>query len=205
MPQGEKDQVDRNADMIVNIKDNTNLVDFILVQDHHIMQANGKPKGMSLPTEETFRPLINTAIVNTVSINMDWCRVVKRSIITKEGLPLLTLNYGYPDGVDIFRDCISGQSTPQVTYNTYPSVDLIRKYGITVFIHAGFKGIPPAILARGLKGGSDDMKGDFEVVECRTLKQEGKEDCRILSLDCSKEFLEYLATKTRNQRTLSSL
>ena len=44
------------------------------------------------------------------------------------------------------------------------------------------------------------MKGDFEVVECRTLKQEGKEDCRILSLDCSKEFLEYLATKTRNQR-----
>ena len=39
-----------------------------------------------------------------------------------------------------------------------------------------------------------------EVVDCRTLKQEGKEECRILSLDCSKEFLDYLATKTRNHR-----
>ena len=44
------------------------------------------------------------------------------------------------------------------------------------------------------------MVGDFEVVDSRTLKQEGKEDCRVLSLDCSKEFLEYLATKTRNHR-----
>ena len=44
------------------------------------------------------------------------------------------------------------------------------------------------------------MAGDFEVVDCRTLKQEGKQDCRILSLDCSKEFLEYLATKNRNHR-----
>ena len=44
------------------------------------------------------------------------------------------------------------------------------------------------------------MVGDFEVVDSRTLRQEGKEDCRLLSLDCSKEFLDYLATKTRNHR-----
>ena len=44
------------------------------------------------------------------------------------------------------------------------------------------------------------MTGDFEVVDCRLLKQEGKEECRILSLDPSKEFLDYLATKTRNHR-----
>ena len=131
---------------------------------------------------------------------MDWCRVVKRSVITKDGLPLLTLNYGYPDGVDIFRDSIAGQSNSMVTYNTYPSVDLIRKYGITVFIHSEFRGIAPDLLASGLKGGSDDMAGDFEVVDCRSLTQEGKEECRILSLDCSKEFLDYLATKTRNHK-----
>ena len=127
-------------------------VDFILVQDHHVIQANGKPKGMSLPDEATFRPLVNKAIVNTVTINMDWCRVVKRSVITKNGLPLLTLNYGYPDGVAIFRDSITGQSSNLVTYNTYPSVDLIRKYGITVFIHAGFKGIPPSTTGPWSKG-----------------------------------------------------
>ena len=44
------------------------------------------------------------------------------------------------------------------------------------------------------------MQGDFEVVDYRLLKQEGKKECRILSLDCGKEILEYLATKTRNHR-----
>ena len=87
MPSGEKDQVDINPDMVVNVRDDKKYVDFILVQDHHVIQANGKPKGMSLLEEETFRPIVNKAIVNTVTINMDWCRVVKRSVITEDGLP----------------------------------------------------------------------------------------------------------------------
>ena len=42
------------------------------------------------------------------------------------------------------------------------------------------------------------MRGDFEVVESRTLKFEDRDECRLISLDCSEDFLKYLATKTRN-------
>ena len=44
------------------------------------------------------------------------------------------------------------------------------------------------------------MTGDFTIVDCRTLTKEGKENCRLLSLNCSDEFLAYLATKTKNHR-----
>ena len=37
MPQGERDQVDRNPNMPVNFRDNKNLVDFVLVSDCHVI------------------------------------------------------------------------------------------------------------------------------------------------------------------------
>ena len=197
MPQGEKDQVDQNPNMPVHSGEG--IIEFVLVKDTHVRTTAGK-RGMSFPKEEEFRQVINTAIVNTVTINMGWCNVVERSGVTKAGLGMIKLNYGYPDGVAVFRDSVTGQSTNEVTYNTYPAVDFIKKYGISVFIHQGYKGIPNRLLGGGLKGGNPDMVGDFEVVDSRTLRQEGKEDCRVLSLDCSKEFLEYLATKNRNHR-----
>ena len=198
MPQGEKDQVDRNPEMPVHTGEG--LIDFVLVMDIHTREASGKAKGMTLPDSDTFRCIVNTAITNMVTINMGWCNVVMRSGVTKAGLGLLQLNYGYPDGLAVFRDSVQGQSTDHVTYNLYPAVDLIKKYGVSVFIHPGYKGIPNVLFGGGLKGGNPDMKGDFEVVDSTTLKQEGKEDCRILSLNCSKEFLDYLATKPRNHR-----
>ena len=78
MPSGEKDQVDQNPNMTVNVKGATNLIDFVLVQDRHITMANGKNRGMSLPTEEEFTTIINTAINNMLHINLEWCNVVKR-------------------------------------------------------------------------------------------------------------------------------
>ena len=77
---------------------------------------------------------------------------------------------------------------------------MLKKYAISVHIHSGFKMIETKLLGPGLKGGNPDMKGDFEVVDCRTLTGEGKESCRLLSLSCSTEFLAYLAGKTKNHR-----
>ena len=183
MPQGERDQVDQNPNLPVHSGEG--MIDFVLVKENHARTANGKAKGMSLPKEDEFCSIVNNAIVNMVTINMGWCNVVERSGVTKAGLGLMKLNYGYPDGVAVFRDSIYGQSTNDITYKTYPAADLIKKYGISVFIHQGYKGIPNHLLGGGLKGGNADMVGDFEVVDSRTLRQEGKEDCRLLSLDLS--------------------
>ena len=198
MPSGKADQVDRNPEMVVNVKDNTNCVDLILVQDVKVAMPNGKSKGMSLPSEQVFREIVNKALTNTVSIEMGWCNVVTRRGVNRQGIGIIQINYGYQVEAEVFRDSISGQSTEMVEYNTYPAVDILKKYGVTVFFHSGYKGIPTHLLGGGLKGGNPDMSGDFEVVESRTLKFEDREECRLVSLDCSEDFLKYLATKTRN-------
>ena len=50
MPTGEKDQIDQNPNLKVNVKGATNLVDFVLVQDRHTTMANGK-KPWDVPTQ----------------------------------------------------------------------------------------------------------------------------------------------------------
>ena len=101
MPQGERDQVDQNPNLPVHSGEG--MIDFVLVKENHARTANGKAKGMSLPKEDEFRSIVNNAIVNMVTINMGWCNVVERSGVTKAGLGLMKLNYGYPDGVAVFR------------------------------------------------------------------------------------------------------
>ena len=114
-------------------------------------------------------------------------------------LPYRILN-GYPEGAETMRRIIEQMSTPMVSYNTYPAVDLIKRHAVTVFVHDGYDGIPTDLLGPSLKMANPDMHGDFEVIDSRTLKIKGRKDCRLLSLDCSPEFLDFLATKPRNFR-----
>lgn len=44
------------------------------------------------------------------------------------------------------------------------------------------------------------MKGSFKIVDCRTLTAEGREGCRVIFLDCSPDFLDYLAIKKKNHK-----
>ena len=44
------------------------------------------------------------------------------------------------------------------------------------------------------------MRGSFKLVDCRTLTAEGRQGCRVISLDCSAGFLEWLATKPKNHK-----
>ena len=91
-------------------------------------------------------------------------------------------------------------STRTTTYATYPAVDIFKRYAITVFIHPGLKKVPTEMLGMMLKGNNPDLRGTFTVVNCRTFTAEGKENCRVLSLDCTAEFLDYLKTTDRNYK-----
>ena len=71
---------------------------------------------------------------------------------------------------------------------------------MTVFFHSGYKKYRTDQLGPGLKGGSPDINGDLTVVDCRALQGDGHQHCRLLSLNCSDEFLAWLATKTKNQK-----
>ena len=124
--------------------------------------------------------------------------MVHTDFITRHGICVIILDYGYLEGCERFRSNILALSPDKIEYNTYPAADLLKKYAVTVFFHPGFKRYPLDMLGPGLKGGNPDMKGDFTIVDSHALTEEGKEDCRLLSLNCSDEFLAYLATKPKH-------
>ena len=53
MPADQRHETDHNPDMIANVADKHQCVDFILMMDVRIVMANGKVKGMTLPNRQT--------------------------------------------------------------------------------------------------------------------------------------------------------
>ena len=79
-------------------------------------------------------------------------------------------------------------------------MDIVKANGISIYLHSGFAPIEVKNIDLGLKGSNPDMRGSFKIVDCRTLTAEGREGCRVISLDCSPDFLEYLASKKKNHK-----
>ena len=79
MPADQRHETDRNPDMIANVVDKRQCVDFVLMMDVRIVLANGKVKGMTLPNRQTFEDRIGEAINIMIKENMEWCNVVEES------------------------------------------------------------------------------------------------------------------------------
>ena len=110
------------------------------------------------------------------------------------------LDYGNKRAAEVFRELVSEQSTNEVKYQTYSTGDMMKKYAITAFIHAGLNKLPSAKIGSTIKLCNPDIKGSFTVVDCRTLKEAGKEGCRVISIEGSPAFLDYLATVPKNHQ-----
>ena len=53
------------------------------------------------------------------------------------GIGVLVLNHGNQKAADMVREFIVRQSTSLVSYQTYPIGDMMKRYAVTAFIHAG--------------------------------------------------------------------
>ena len=135
-----------------------------------------------------------------ITISEQWATVVEYAEVNRGGIGIITLNYGYKLAEEKFRELIVGLSTDDVTYQTYPTGDLMKKYAITAFIHSGLNMLPSSKIGKTIKMCNPDIKGSFTIVDCKTLKEAGKEGCRIVSIEGSPEFLSYLATTPKNHQ-----
>ena len=164
------------------------------------MQRNIGVRGMSIPTKETFDDITGTAAIKLLEVSRTWVNVVEYAEVNRGGVGIIILNYGNRRAADTFRELVVQQSTDEVTYQTYPTGDMMRKYAITAFIHAGLNKLPSAKIGPTIKLCNPDIKGSFTVVDCRTLREAGKEGCRVISIEGSPEFLEYLASTPKNHQ-----
>ena len=127
MPDGYKDQVDRNPSMVANLPTKQSFVEFVLIQRSLEIGSNGRPKGVGVPDPQVFKDLVVDAIILTFRENSNWCNVVHSDFVTRHGVCVIILDYGYPEGAERFRSNIIALSLDNVEYNTYPAADLLKK------------------------------------------------------------------------------
>ena len=114
MPEGYKDQVDRNANMVANLPTKQNFVEFVLIQRSGEIGPNGRPKGVGVPEHQVFKDLVVDAIILTVRENPEWCNIVHSDFVTRHGICVVILDYGYPEGAERFRSNIIALSLDTV-------------------------------------------------------------------------------------------
>ena len=92
---------------------------------------------MALPSKKTFDKLVNTATMQLLEYNEDWVNTIEYADVGRGGIGILVLNYGNQVAADMVREYIVRQSTSLVAYQTYPVGDMMKRYAVTAFIHAG--------------------------------------------------------------------
>ena len=239
MPRGQANQTGKfNPNQIANLPNKKNCAEFFIVEDVKTEE------GMSLPDKKTFDKLVNTATLQLLEYNEDWVQTIEFADLNRGGIGVLVLNYGNQVAADRVREYIVRQSTALVSYQTYPIGDMMKRYAVTAFIHAGnylnlaktkvtnysptpnnlytllakyspketklitllflpllgLEFLPSVKIGPLLKKCNPEIKGTFTVVDCRTLTEEGKAGCRIVSIEGSPEFMDYLATVPKQQQ-----
>ena len=63
-----------------------------------------------------------------------------------------------------------------------------------------FEFLPSAKIGSIIKKCNPDIKGTFTIVDCRTLTEVGKTGCRIVSIEGSLEFMDYLASTPKQKQ-----
>ena len=92
MPMGEKQETDKNPEMIANHSVKHNCIDFVLIKDDKTVMANGKVKGLTLPPKQEFENLVGEALNALVDENMDWCNVVAGAWFNKHEIGFIQIN-----------------------------------------------------------------------------------------------------------------
>ena len=131
-------QQQANPSMVVNIADDKNFIEFILPKRVIGNTVFGKPKGLSLPNHHDFNQVIATVTNDLMNQRPDWMRIVRGAKFNQYGIGVFRLNYGDKEGCDMFRNLIRTRSTDLVQYESYPSMDIIKANGISIYLHAGF-------------------------------------------------------------------
>ena len=132
MPKGHANQTGKlNPNQVANMPNRANCAEFFIVEDTKSVD------GMALPNKKTFDKLVNTATMQLLEYNEDWVNTIEYADVGRGGIGILVINYGNQVATDMVREYIVRQSTSLVAYQTYPVGDMMKRYAVTEFIHAG--------------------------------------------------------------------
>ena len=194
MPEGERDATtSEEASQIANNAARPNMVEYVLVT---ISRNESGKEDVSIPHPDVFIELTGAANYQLILENPNWGLVTDSCEPDAVGVGFLSLNYQYRQGAERYKEIIQGYSTPEMKVQLYPTTKHLNRCALSVFLH-GQHFVPTERLASVIAlCNQDTLRGEFTILNIKSLKTNKKIGARVLALDGSPEFLESLS-KTR--------
>ena len=198
MPEAERDATtSEEATQIANNAARPNMVEYVLVTISK--DAKGKDD-VSIPHPEVFVELTGAANYQLILENPNWGLVTDSCEPDAVGVGFISLNYQYRAGAERYKRIIQSYSTPEMKVQLYPTTKHLNRCALSIFLHSQHY-VPTERLASVIAlCNQDTLRGEFTILNIKSLKTNKKVGARVLALDGSPEFLDSLAKTKKDHK-----
>ena len=198
MPEGERDTTTaEEAGQIANNAARPNCVEYVLVT----LTTNERGKdAVGIPHPDVFVELTGAANYQLILEDPNWGLVADSCEPDATGVGFISLNYQYRAGAERFKQIIQGYSTDEMRVQLYPTTKHLNRCALSIYLH-GQHFVPTERLASVIAlCNQDTLRGEFTILNIKSLKTNKKVGARVLALDGSPEFLESLSKTKKDHK-----
>ena len=198
MPEAERDATtSEEATQIANNAARPNMVEYVLVTISK--NAAGKDN-VSIPHPDVFVELTGAANYQLILENPNWGLVTDSCEPDAVGVGFISLNYQYRAGAERYKSIIQSYSTPEMKVQLYPTTKHLNRCALSIFLHSQHY-VPTERLASVIAlCNQDTLRGEFTILNIKSLKTNKKVGARVLALDGSPEFLDSLSKTKKDHK-----
>ena len=169
------------------------MVEYVLVT---ISKNEAGREDVSIRHPDVFVELTGAANYQLILENPNWGLVTDSCEPDAVGVRFISLNYQYRTGAERYKKIIQSYSTEEMKVQLYPTTKHLNRCALSIYLHAQHF-VPTERLASVIAlCNQDTLRGEFTILNIKSLKTNKKVGARVLALDGSPEFLESLS-KTR--------
>ena len=185
------------AKQIANNSARPNCVEYVLVT----LSKNARGKDdVSIPHPDVFVELTGAANYQLILEDPNWGLVADSCEPDATGVGFISLNYQYRAGAERFKQILQGYSTDDMKVQLYPTTKHLNRCALSIFLHSQHF-VPTERLASVIAlCNQDTLRGEFTILNIKSLKTNKRVGARVLALDGSPEFLESLAKTKKDHK-----
>ena len=166
------------------------MVEYVLVT--FSKNAAGKDD-VSIPHPDVFVELTGAANYQLILENPNWGLVTDSCEPDAVGVGFISLNYQYREGAERYKKIIQSYSTDEMKVQLYPTTKHLNRCALSIYLHSQHF-VPTKRLASVIAlCNQDTLRGEFTILNIKSLKTNKKVGARVLALDGSPEFLDSLS------------
>ena len=198
MPEDERHTTTaEEARQIANNSARPNCVEYVLVTISK--NAQGKD-AVSIPHPDVFVELTGAANYQLILEDPNWGLVADSCEPDGTGVGFISLNYQYRSGAERFKQSMQGYSTPDMKVQLYPTTKHLNCCALSIFLHSQHY-VPTERLTSVITlCNQDTLRGEFTILNIKSLKTNKRVGARVLAIDGSQEFLDSLAKTKKDHK-----